>query len=260
MSAICRDRKNFVLRCHLSSDSGCGRKINSSANLFIRLRFAAVFEAIFWFQFFILSIFIMSKVAKKLKTVVKKTIDKVNHGNRLETYIPAGMAVAGPPLGPQLGQVWEFWSNVVIPIKKIHILQKNINIAAFCKEFNEKTKDYKEGIPLPCRVTVNSDRSFDLIINQPPVTFFLKQAAGIQRAAMKPSKPFLLFVLTTSWFNIFLFSPRSCWQSHTQACLWDCCNQTTRSNIKIPFPWDNLQAGNWNCSNLWNQSSSQFRS
>ena len=47
----------------------------------------------------------MSKVAKKLKTVVKKTIEKVNHGNRLDTYIPAGMAVAGPPLGPQLGQV-----------------------------------------------------------------------------------------------------------------------------------------------------------
>nr|CAG4637485.1 EOG090X0I63 [Ceriodaphnia reticulata]SVE73297.1 EOG090X0I63 [Ceriodaphnia reticulata] len=111
----------------------------------------------------------MSKVAKKLKTVVKKTIDKVNHGNRLETYIPSCMAVAGPPLGPQLGQ-------------------KNVNIAAFCKEFNERTKEYKEGIPLPCRVTVNSDRSFDLVINQPPVTFFLKQAAGIQRAAMKPTQ------------------------------------------------------------------------
>nr|CAG4648377.1 EOG090X0I63 [Moina brachiata]SVE93363.1 EOG090X0I63 [Moina brachiata] len=109
----------------------------------------------------------MSKVAKKLKTVVKKAVEKVNHGNRLSTYIPAGMAVAGPPLGPQLGQ-------------------KNVNIAAFCKEFNERTKEYKEGVPLPCRITVNPDRSFDLTIHQPPVTFFLKQAAGIQRAAMNP--------------------------------------------------------------------------
>nr|SVE76129.1 EOG090X0I63 [Daphnia hispanica] len=112
----------------------------------------------------------MSKVAKKIvKAVGKKSvITKINHGNRMETYIPSGKAVAGPPLGPQLGQ-------------------KNVNIAAFCKEFNERTKEYKEGIPLPCRVTVNTDRTFDLIINQPPVSFFLKQAAGIQRAAMKPT-------------------------------------------------------------------------
>nr|CAG4649822.1 EOG090X0I63 [Scapholeberis mucronata]SVE93987.1 EOG090X0I63 [Scapholeberis mucronata] len=109
----------------------------------------------------------MSKVAKKLKTVVKKTVEKVNHGNFLETYIPAGLAAAGPPLGPQLGQ-------------------KNVNIAAFCKEFNERTKEFKEGVPLPCRVTVNSDRSFDLVIHHPPVSYFLKQAAGIQRAAMDP--------------------------------------------------------------------------
>lgn len=47
----------------------------------------------------------MSKTAKKLTAVVSKTVQKVNHGNFLETYIPAGMAVAGPPLGPQLGQV-----------------------------------------------------------------------------------------------------------------------------------------------------------
>ena len=47
-------------------------------------------------------------MAKKLKTVVKKTslVEKVNHGNKLKTYIPAALAVAGPPLGPQLGQVW----------------------------------------------------------------------------------------------------------------------------------------------------------
>jgi|LakMenEpi03Aug12_release.lakeMendotaPanAssembly.Ray.scaffolds.fasta_scaffold2007103_1 large subunit ribosomal protein L11 len=48
----------------------------------------------------------MSKVAKKVvKAMSKKTIAKIDHGNRMETYIPSGKAVAGPPLGPQLGQV-----------------------------------------------------------------------------------------------------------------------------------------------------------
>lgn len=46
----------------------------------------------------------------------------------------------------------------------------------------------KEGIPLPSRISVNSDRSYDLQIHTPPATFFIKQAAGIQRGAMSPGK------------------------------------------------------------------------
>ncbi|XP_021947025.1 39S ribosomal protein L11, mitochondrial-like [Folsomia candida] len=109
----------------------------------------------------------MSKMASKQQLKgMKKVIQKVVHGNLVKIYIPAGMASTGPPLGPQLGQ-------------------RGINIAAFCKDFNERTKDMKEGIPLPCRITVNSDRSYELVIHNPPVTFFLKQAAGVQRGVMK---------------------------------------------------------------------------
>ncbi|XP_063627897.1 large ribosomal subunit protein uL11m [Cydia splendana] len=110
----------------------------------------------------------MSKSVARLKSM-KKVADKIDHSSKLRTNIPAGMAAAGPPLGPMLGQ-------------------RNINIAAFCKDFNEKTANIKQGIPLPTRVKVNADRSYQLTIHQPPASYFLKQAAGINRGAMDSGK------------------------------------------------------------------------
>uniref|UniRef100_A0AAZ3SFT6 Large ribosomal subunit protein uL11 n=1 Tax=Oncorhynchus tshawytscha TaxID=74940 RepID=A0AAZ3SFT6_ONCTS len=63
--------------------------------------------------------------------------------------------------------------------------QKGIPIGQFCKDFNDKTKELKEGIPLPIKIHVKPDRTYDLTIGQPTVSYFLKQAAGIQKGASK---------------------------------------------------------------------------
>ncbi|XP_076283845.1 mitochondrial ribosomal protein L11 [Lasioglossum baleicum] len=106
----------------------------------------------------------MSKALSKGRNL-KKVLPKVEHKTPLRVTIPAGMATSKPPLGSQLGQ-------------------RNINVQNFCKEFNSRTEDIKRGVPLPCRIKVKPDGTFDLVIHSPPATFLLKQAAGITRGQM----------------------------------------------------------------------------
>ncbi|XP_068596589.1 large ribosomal subunit protein uL11m [Brachionichthys hirsutus] len=103
----------------------------------------------------------MSKLTKAAKAV--KTIDA---NAVIRAIVRSGQAAPGPPLGPILGQ-------------------RGIPISQFCKDFNEKTKELKEGIPLPVKIHVKPDRTFDLKIGQPTVSYFLKQAAGIEKGAAK---------------------------------------------------------------------------
>ncbi|XP_072251623.1 large ribosomal subunit protein uL11m [Leuresthes tenuis] len=103
----------------------------------------------------------MSKITKAAKAV-----KKVDTGGIIRAIVRSGQAAPGPPLGPILGQ-------------------KGIPIGQFCKDFNEKTKELKEGIPLPVKIHVKPDRTYDLKIGQPTVSYFLKQAAGIAKGAGK---------------------------------------------------------------------------
>ena len=86
----------------------------------------------------------------------------------IRLQLPAGSANPAPPVGPALGA-------------------KGVNIMAFCKEFNAKTKD-QAGLILPVVITVYSDHSFTFILKSPPAAVLLKKAAGIPKGSGIPNR------------------------------------------------------------------------
>ena len=86
----------------------------------------------------------------------------------VKLQIPAGKATPAPPVGPALGQ-------------------HGINIAAFTKEFNERTKN-DAGLIIPVVITVYADRSFTFITKSAPAAVLIKKAAGIESGSGVPNK------------------------------------------------------------------------
>ena len=86
----------------------------------------------------------------------------------IKLQIPAGKALPAPPVGPALGQ-------------------HGVNIAGFCKEFNERTKN-DMGLIIPVVITVYADRSFTFITKTPPAPVLIKKAVGIESGSAKPNK------------------------------------------------------------------------
>jgi large subunit ribosomal protein L11 len=95
------------------------------------------------------------KMAKKIVALVK-------------LQIPGGKALPAPPVGPALGQ-------------------HGVNIAGFCKEFNERTKG-DMGLIIPVVITIYADRSFTFITKTPPAAVLIKKACGIETASGTPNK------------------------------------------------------------------------
>ncbi|MFI3241880.1 MAG: 50S ribosomal protein L11 [Alphaproteobacteria bacterium] len=87
----------------------------------------------------------------------------------IKLQIPAGKANPSPPVGPALGQ-------------------KGLNIMDFCKQFNAETQKLEAGIPVPVVITAFEDKSFTFITKLPPVSFYLKKAAGIKSGSKVPNK------------------------------------------------------------------------
>lgn len=86
----------------------------------------------------------------------------------IKLQIPAGKATPAPPVGPALGQ-------------------HGVNIMAFTKEFNERTKN-EVGMIIPVVITVYADRSFSFITKTPPAAVLIKKEAGIETASGVPNK------------------------------------------------------------------------
>ena len=82
--------------------------------------------------------------------------------------LPASKATPGPPVGSSLGP-------------------HGINIAAFTKEFNDKTAS-QAGLIIPVVISIYQDRSFDFVLKTPPAAVLIKKALNIETASGKPNK------------------------------------------------------------------------
>ena len=94
--------------------------------------------------------------------MAKKVVGKI------KLQIQAGKANPSPPVGPALGQ-------------------HGVNIMAFTKEFNERTKG-DIGMIIPVVITVYADRSFSFITKTPPAAVLIKKACGIESGSGVPNK------------------------------------------------------------------------
>jgi large subunit ribosomal protein L11 len=86
----------------------------------------------------------------------------------IKVQAKGGQANPAPPLGPVLGQA-------------------GINIQEFCLKFNDKTKG-QMGQVIPAEITIYDDRSFTFVLKQPPASYLILQAMGMEKGSGKPNK------------------------------------------------------------------------
>ena len=87
----------------------------------------------------------------------------------VKLQVKAAQANPSPPIGPALGQ-------------------RGVNIMEFCKQFNAATQGLEPGMPIPTVITVYADRSFTFVTKSPPVSFFVKRAAKLDKGSVTPGR------------------------------------------------------------------------
>ena len=76
-------------------------------------------------------------------------------------------ATPAPPVGPALGQY-------------------GVNIVDFTKQFNDRTANMEDIVPVV--ITVYADSSFSFITKTAPAAVLIKKAAGLAKASGEPNK------------------------------------------------------------------------
>ena len=84
---------------------------------------------------------------------------------KIKLQIPGGKATPAPPIGTVLGPA-------------------GVNIGAFVKEFNDRTKDMGGDI-IPVEMSVMDDRSFSFILKVSPASRLVLKYAGIEKGSGK---------------------------------------------------------------------------
>lgn len=119
----------------------------------------------------------MSKAAQRARAQVVVRVSYIIYCTQpyilpQRLLIPAGKAAPTPPVGPALGA-------------------RGVKSMDFCKEFNARTSHMETGVPTPTLITVQPDRTFTFLTKTPPVTYFLKQATGIEKGSARPGHDIL---------------------------------------------------------------------
>ncbi len=85
---------------------------------------------------------------------------------QIKLQAEAGKATPAPPVGPALGQ-------------------HGLNIADFCKQFNDRTQK-QAGMKIPVIITVYTDRSFSFITKSPPASLLIKKELSLDKGSPIP--------------------------------------------------------------------------
>lgn len=114
----------------------------------------------------------------------------------IRLIVMAGKAAPSPAIGQALGPL-------------------GLNMMQFCKEFNDRTKNYVENIPLPVNLTALPNRTFKFELMTPPTTWFLKRCAGVQKGSAMPGRQIIGKITVKELYEIAKIKHQDSCNQHT---------------------------------------------